>query len=342
MKKHRISNCSPSVAARGVVGYAAILSLLFAIGCGNQVTDPPSGKLGPFSAWSQPMHLPAPVNTAAGDEQAPFISKDGLSLYFACATCGGLGNNDIYVSRRSSITEPWGPPQNLGAPINTSFNDGNPALSADGLRLYFVSNRTGSKGLNDIWVSRWTGSGWDTPENLGDGVNSADNEAGPALFEDAATGKVTLYFTSTKAGSLGSSDLYASTQQPDGTFGPAIPVVELNSAADETSPGIRSDGLEIFFRSTRPGSIPLAGVPSGDLWVATRDSASGSWSNPVNVDPDGLLGINTDKHEGGPALSYDGTTLYFHSAQRAENFGVGCPSASTCFFDLWMATRRKL
>ena len=83
--------------------------------------------------------------------------------------------------------------------------------------------------------------------------------------------------------------------------------------------------------SNRPGSIPnVLGNPSFDIWVSTRASTSDPWSTPVNVGPL----INTNRHDGHPALSFDGTTLYFFSAGRAGNVSP--------LFDIWVSTRTKL
>lgn len=299
-----------------------------------------------FSDWTAPVHLANP--NSVGTETAPCLSKDGLSLYFACSDCpGGLGGNDIYVSRRASVDEPWGPPENLGPTVNTAYSEGNPRLSMDGHSLYFGSNRPDGYGGDDIYVSRRHNKrddfGWRLPVNLGPGVNTSANESQPSLFEDEASGNTFLYFSSNRPGGLGGDDIYASMLQPDETFGPAVLAAELSSAADDRGPALRRDGLEIFFTSNRPGSLlNLQLKPSYDIWTATRPSISDPWSTPVNLDPSGGLGINTGKHEGGPSLSFDATTLYFQAAQRSGNLGVGCPNAATCFFDIWVSTREKL
>lgn len=299
-----------------------------------------------FSDWTAPVHLANP--NSVGTETEPYVSKDGLSLYFACSDCpGGYGGNDLYVSRRATVEDLWSPPENLGPTVNTAYNEGNPTLSVDGHLLYFTSNRSGGYGGDDLYVSRRHNKrddfGWRVPENLGPGVNSSANESDAALFEDELTGITTLYFASNRPGGPGGSDIYASVLQPDETFGPAELVPELSSPRDDRGPAIRRDGLEIFFTSNRVGSLlNLQFQPSYDLWTATRASTSDPWSAPVSVDPSGAIGINTGKHDGGPALSFDGTALYFHAAQRSGNFGVGCPNASTCFFDIWMSTRTKL
>jgi Tol biopolymer transport system component len=231
--------------------------------------------------------------------------------------------------------------------VNTPFIEGSPALSVDGHRLYFTSDRPGGFGASDIYVSRRHNKrddfGWQNPENLGAGVNSDANDAQPFVFEDDACGIITLYFASDRPGGLGGNDIYTSTLQPDHTFGPAVNAVELNSPTPEQGPTVRQDGLEIIFVSNRPGSIlNRQGAPSYDLWVSTRATTSDPWSTPVNLDPLGLLGVNTGRHDGGPSFSFHGTELYFHAAQRAGNLGVGCPDAATCYFDIWMTTRHKL
>ena len=106
--------------------------------------DPPE-----FSDWSAPVNLGPPVNTPLA-EIAPFISRDGLSLYFVrTAAAGGFGGMDIWVSQRARVGDAWGAPQNLGSTINTSSNEFGPGVTHDGHTLYFASNRPGVGG-NDL------------------------------------------------------------------------------------------------------------------------------------------------------------------------------------------------
>lgn len=67
----------------------------------------------------------------------PWVMADNLELYFVADRPGGLGYFDIWVARRSSVSELWGPPANLGAPVTSQYNEAWPSLSADGLTLYF-------------------------------------------------------------------------------------------------------------------------------------------------------------------------------------------------------------
>jgi hypothetical protein len=290
-----------------------------------------------FTDWTTPVNLGAPLNVAGLAVMNPFISKDGRSLYFACLNCpGGFGGFDIYVAQRASVNEPWGPPNNLGPNVNTTATENAPALSPDEMSLYFNSNRTpGGAGGVDIWVSRRYNRrddfGWQPPVNLGSTVNTTANDNGATLFEDEETGVVTLYFNSNRPGGLGGSDIYASILQPDGSFGLAQLVMELSTASDEGGSSVRRDGLEIFLNSDRAGSIPPQPGTVGqetDLWVSTRSSTSAPWSTPVNLGPV----VNSEFTDGGPAISADGTTLYFYSPLRPGNVSPE--------FNLWVTTRR--
>ncbi|HJR58458.1 MAG TPA: hypothetical protein VJ813_03635 [Vicinamibacterales bacterium] len=280
-----------------------------------------------FSEWSVPVNLGPPVNTIFA-EIAPFISRDGLSLYHVrTAAAGGFGGEDLWVSERATTTDAWGPPQNLGAAINASFNDFGPSLSPDGHSLYFASNRPGFGGI-DLWVSRRHNKrdnfGWQPPVNLGSGVNTAANELQAAHFEDDLTGITSLYFASNRPGGPGGDDIYVCTLLPDETFGTAELVAELSTPATDIQPSIRHDGLELFLASSGPGT--LGGI---DIWVSTRASTSNPWSIPVNL---GSV-VNTAGAELRPALSFDGTELYFQASARPG--GVGGP-------DFWRSTRTKL
>ncbi len=281
-----------------------------------------------FSDWGAPVNVGPPVNTALVEQQ-PAISDDGLTLYFNCAECpGGLGGADIWVAHRATVNDPWGVPQNLGPNINTAYNDAGASLSVDGHKMYFTSDRPEGFGGTDIYFARRRDKhddlGWRPAVNLGSVVNSTDNEGAPQPFVDPETGSVVLYFSSSRPG-LGSSDIYASTKQPDGTFGPPQLITELSSEANDQAPSPRRDGLEFYLASNRS---PSAGL---DIWVSTRARRSDPWPDPVNLGP----AINGPGSDAGVDLSLDGTALYFHSANRPGN--VGGP-----FFDIWFITRDKL
>jgi hypothetical protein len=277
-----------------------------------------------FSDWSPPVNLGPVVNTSAS-ETCPAISKDGLTFYFA------RGGNEIWFTERPSLDGPWAAPQKLPATINaTGSNNYCPVLTADLHALYFVSDRPGGCGDADMYVSYRRDThdnfGWEAPVNLGCQVNSPQTDLRPSPFE-GDDGTEYLYFSSTRPGgpgAAGTSDIYVSKKQPDGTFGPPALVEGLNTTLNDTRPNVRErDGLEIFFDSTRPG-----GVGGADLWTSTRASVSDPWSAPVNL---GSF-VNSSVNDIRPSLSWDGTTLYFQSNRPGGSGGS----------DIWVTTRTRL
>ena len=83
------------------------------------------------------------------------------------------------------------------------YSSGHPTVSADGGRLYFVSDRPGGKGGTDLYVSKWQRSTWGRPVNLGDRINTPGNEMFPFIHPNG-----TLYFASNGRGGLGGLDIY--------------------------------------------------------------------------------------------------------------------------------------
>jgi outer membrane protein OmpA-like peptidoglycan-associated protein/tetratricopeptide (TPR) repeat protein len=96
--------------------------------------------------WSQPENLGAKINTPL-NEQAPFIHPDGQTLYFMSKGHPGMGQYDLFLSRREADGS-WGEPQNLGYPINTPNNEGAMAVSLDGRTAYFDTDRFGPTARN--------------------------------------------------------------------------------------------------------------------------------------------------------------------------------------------------
>jgi len=100
--------------------------------------------------WGPPVNLGSLVNSSGADYEC-CLSCDGLVLLFMSDRTGGLGGSDAWMTVRNSINDPWGPPVNLGPPVNTSGEDGNVMISSDLRTLYFVSSRLGGLGGWDIW-----------------------------------------------------------------------------------------------------------------------------------------------------------------------------------------------
>ena len=276
------------------------------------------------SDWSAPVNLGAMINSTFLDAQ-PNLSKDGLSLYFTSTRpVGGQGGNDLWVARRGCEDCPWEAPVNLGAVINTSGVEAGSDLSADGHLLFFHSNRPGSLGGNDIYVSRRADPnedfGWGPPEALGPDVNTTADENAPTYLQSAEDGSANLYFTRGDA-TTQAQELYVAAITRDGeTRSPAVLAVELNSIANDAAPTVRADGRELLFHSPRSGTLGFA-----DLWVSTRQSVHEPWSTPVNLGAP----LNTTAFDLQPSLSHDGRTLVWASDRPGSIGGL----------DIWMSTR---
>jgi len=108
--------------------------------------------------WTEPENLGPTVNSVFVDGR-PSISPDGLLLFFDSNRAGGFGGLDLYVTRRTTLSDPWGEPMNLGPVVNTPAIEEAARLSADGSTLYWDSDRPGGYGDNDIWQATVIGLG---------------------------------------------------------------------------------------------------------------------------------------------------------------------------------------
>jgi len=98
--------------------------------------------------WTEPINLGSTINSAYTDAR-PSISPDGLLLFFDSNRQGG--SLDLYVTRRTTLSDPWGEPIHLGPLVNTTEVEECARISADGSTLYWDSGRLGGYGDNDMW-----------------------------------------------------------------------------------------------------------------------------------------------------------------------------------------------
>ena len=258
--------------------------------------------------WGEPVNL----GHSASDHFASDISADGSTLYFMSDRPGGYGILDLWqVPILSELTEvgkadfTFGTPTNLGPIVNGASVNTSPSISADGLELYFSSDRSGGYGGTDIWVTTraTTEDDWGEPVNIGPVVNSAAAENNASISADG----LALYFCDwgdPRPGGLGETDIWVTTRPTKNdewgepvNLGPTV-----NSSAYEATPEISSDGLELYFESDRPGGYGL-----DDIYVTTRATTEDDWGTPVNLGPT----INSSLWEHCPSISADGLTLFF-------------------------------
>ena len=161
-----------------------------------------------------------PVVNTVDDDHSAVLSADGSTLVFSSDRPGGAGGIDLYLATRAHRSDPFGAAVNLGG-VNTEHDEVGPELSADGLTLYFGSDRTGGSGGMDLYRATrpTTADSFGAVANLGPSVNTAENENNPSLSADG----LVLLLNSNRRGGWGSQDIYMATRATTSdSFGPAI------------------------------------------------------------------------------------------------------------------------
>jgi hypothetical protein len=152
-------------------------------------------------SWATPVDITRQAGMGT-DCHTTSLNSDGTELY--------LFKNDnydgnIYVTR--FVNGSWSQIEKLNKNINTRFYESHAAISPDGKKLYFTSNREGGLGELDLWISEIDATGdWGVPSNLGNIVNTPYNEETPFISEDGNT----LTFSSEGHGSMGGYDIFLS------------------------------------------------------------------------------------------------------------------------------------
>jgi len=160
------------------------------------------------------------------------------------------------------------------------------------------------------------------PVNVGPPVNSAANESFPCISTDG----LSLYFASYRSGGLGEHDLYVTTREtrtdpwsPPMNLGPKV-----NSSSTEWAPRLTTDGLSLFFGSTRPN-----GYGDWDVWVATRPTIKDDWREAINLGPN----INSPAKNSFSAVSPDGLAAFLLCWERPGGYGA---------WDAWVTKRATI
>jgi hypothetical protein len=154
--------------------------------------------------WSKPEPLGSDINSSAYETHLS-ISVDGQTLFFASDRKGGLGGKDIYMCKKLPNGE-WGAAKNLGAPINSEYDEDAPHFHPDGKTLYFASTGHESMGGYDIFFSEIQSDGsWSFPLNIGYPINSTHDDV---FYVASADGKRGYYSSYGGVDNYGEEDLY--------------------------------------------------------------------------------------------------------------------------------------
>jgi hypothetical protein len=206
-------------------------------------------------------------------------------------------------------------------PLLNSANEVIDCFSADGLEMYFESNRGGGQGGNDLWVCKRASpeDDWGAPANLGPVVNSARNELKSSITGDG----LELYFYSDRPGGYSSYNIYVTRRATrDSPWGPStILGPNVNSSSITCDPSVTADGLELYF--TYWGSP--GGYGQGDFYVSHRATTQDPWGPAASLG----LAVNSPANERWVCVSPEGLLLFFH-CNRPGGYGG---------YDIWMTKR---
>jgi peptidoglycan-associated lipoprotein len=214
---------------------------------GQNYTDIFESRLDKKGKWSIPIGV-EPLNSVFEDG-TPNLTPDFKEVYFTRCESGKREKKGCAVMHSSKKGDSWSDPKDLKL-MPDSVIAAHPAITPDGLTLYFVSDVKGGYGGKDIYfVTRdKTTSPWSKPQNAGTDINTPGDEVFPYVRSDG-----TLYFSSDGHIGMGGLDIFKARLQPDGTWQVQNMRPPVNSFADDFGI-VFQDGTEAgIFSSTRKG-----------------------------------------------------------------------------------------
>ena len=192
------------------------------------------------------------INTKFHEGSAAFFN-DGQRMIFTRNSYvdgevqeseAGINKLKLFIADREEDGDGWTNVQPL--PFNNDeYATGQPAMSADGQTLYFVSDAPGGFGGTDLYACDYQQGQWGTPRNLGEPINTAGDEMFPFVHTDGS-----LYFASRGHAGLGGLDIFrvaTPEAQPENLGYP------VNSSLDDFALVLDSAGRHGFFSSNRGG-----------------------------------------------------------------------------------------
>ena len=222
--------------------------------------------------WSAPAMAPFSGRWSDAD---PHLSVDGSKLYFisnrpesgdsAKASC------DLWMVERAG--DGWSEPQPFAREIWTEVTEWSPSVAANG-NLYFGSAREGTKGRDDLWMSRLVDGRYQAPVNLGDSINTKFGEIEPWIAPDES---YHVFSAGGREGGKGGLDLYISFRRGE-AWTQARPLGHgINSEGFDFNPSVSPDGKTFFFTSTRSrlGSAPTKARTYAELERALNGPGNG-------------------------------------------------------------------
>jgi WD40-like Beta Propeller Repeat len=158
-------------------------------------------------SFDRPESLGMGINSSALETSAT-ISLNKKVIFFVRDVGEKSGGLDVFVSRKLPSGE-WSEPENIGAPINTAYDEDFPVLDSDGETFYFSSMGHNSMGGFDIFKSTWDkeANSFTKPVNIGYPINTSDNETSISYSESGRH----AYIAAVRDEGFGCRDIYRLT-----------------------------------------------------------------------------------------------------------------------------------
>ena len=212
----------------------------------------------PTSPFANP--VPLALNKAIS-ESGPTLTGDGRTMFYIATSAGGTG--EIYVTMRADKTSAFP----VGTPVtqlNSSLDDLDPFVTADGTALYFDSARDGTA-LHLYVAFRQGNAPFGTPQPLMT-LHTSAIDGHPVVSQDG----LRIYWSSTRpdGGAQGGNktDIWTATRSSTaGAFDMATRVPELSSTSNESPSWLAPDGCTIYLQSDRSGTLGAQ-----DIFVAVK------------------------------------------------------------------------
>ena len=202
--------------------------------------------------WEKPVSISPNINSQF-NEGTCTISADGRILIFTnCEGRPSVGGCDLFISYKTGGD--WSVPKNLGRNINSRSWDSQPALSADGRKLFFISDRGGGFGKRDIWMSQKDANNeWQMAVNLGKVINSSEDEVSPFIHVNGTS----LFFASKGFPGFGGFDLYKSELHYTSWSEPENLGYPINTHEDQVSLFVSTNGKNGYYSYEQRGQEGL-------------------------------------------------------------------------------------
>jgi len=244
----------------------------------------------------------------------PYVNRKEATLYFTSKRMGNIGNlmdYDGYYTADIFLSEnkygQWEKSKRLATAINSPLVEELCGLSSDGTYLFaFVDNLEYKM---QVCVSVKEGKSFQRISSLGLNVNPPKTSTSSATI---TPDKKIIFFSSSREGSIGGSDIYMSKLLPSGEWGVAENIgEEINTKYDEDFPYLAPDGKTLYFASI--GHNSMGGY---DIFKTTWDKTENTFSEPVNI------GYPVNTPEDNTTISFTGSGRYAYvSALRNDTYG---------------------